>query len=161
MDDIVIRQATSADVEAIGQLWEKLVEYHRIVDSRLPVASENGDKLYARRILDRLDDTHTRILVAECDDQIIGFTLGVVVDLVPEMFQQEIGGFLADIFVEDAYRRQGVGRSLVDTLMTWFKSRGVTYMELYVATQNDSGRVFWQELGGRDIMTRVRLSLKD
>lgn len=159
VDDILIRRATEADADAIGMMWEKLVAYHRDLDERLPEAVEDGGMLYARRIAERIHDSHTGIFVAEADGELVGFTLGLVVDLVPEMFRPQMGGFLADIHVEDAYRRRGVGSKLVEALAGWFRSRGVGYMEWYAATANETGRAFWESLGGREVMTRMRVDL--
>lgn len=159
VDDVVIRTATEADAEDIGQLWEKLVSYHHALDNQLPTATGEGGSVYARRIANRIEDTHTRALVAAHDGQVIGFALGVIVDMMPEMFEQEIGGFLADIYVEDDYRRLGVGRRLVHEMGQWFRSRGIQHMEWYVAARNRDGRTFWESLGGRDIMVRMRMEL--
>jgi ribosomal protein S18 acetylase RimI-like enzyme len=160
VDDPVIRPAIAEDADAIGQLWAELVSYHRRLDGRLPLAAENGAERYARRVVDRLDDDYTRVLVAENEaGSIVGFAVGVVIDLVPEMFAPESGGFVADIFVAETYRRSGVGRQLVDALADWFRSRGLEHMEWYVAAQNQAGREFWASLGGRDVMVRMRIEL--
>ena len=157
---ITIRQAVEDDVQQIGKLWVQLVAYHRERDTRLPMAAEDGETLYAARIRDRLDDSHTRTYVAVTETgEVVGFTLGLILDLVPEMFMPEISGFLADIYVSPAYRGHGTGRKLVEALMAWFKSRGVTHLELYVATKNAEGRAFWAKMGGRDIMQRVRVEI--
>lgn len=154
----MIRLANVSDTEAIAQLWEKLVAYHRALDPDLPDATVNGGRLYAQRLSDRMNDSHTRIFVAEEDGQVVGYVLGVIVDLVPEMFQPEIGGFLADIYVDDTYRGHGIGRALVETLMTWFRERQVRYVEWYVASKNADAQAFWNNLGGRDMMIRMRIN---
>lgn len=155
----MIRRATEQDAEAIGRMWEKLALYHCELDPDLPRPAPQGGHLYAQRIIHRLNDTHTRTLVAEEDGQLVGYVLGVVVDFVPEMFEQNSGGFLADIFVEDAYRQRGVGRQLVDALTEWFRAHGVHYFEWYVAANNPVGRAFWQSVGGRDLMVRMRIDV--
>ncbi|NJL56279.1 GNAT family N-acetyltransferase [bacterium] len=86
-------------------------------------------------------------------------SVGLIVDLVPEMFEQEAAGFLADIYVAEAYRTQGVGRNLVAALADWFRSRGVRHLELYVASHNLAGRSFWEAVGGQEIMRQVRVEL--
>ena len=159
MDDVVIRPVTAEDAQAVGQLWVQLVQYHHELDERLPTASEQGAMLYARRIAERVDDTHMRAFVAEKDGEIIGFVLGMIVDLVPEMFQARTGGFLADIYVLDAHRGAGVGRGLADALADWFRSRGVSHMEWYVAHANRNGRAFWDKYGGDDVMIRMQQEL--
>lgn len=159
MDEVIIRPAQIQDAEAIAKLWEALVTYHHNLDSNLPISVEQGGQIYAHRIIDRLDDTHTQTYVAEIKGVVVGYVLGVIVDLVPEMFVQETGGFLADIFIDADNRRQGVGRKLVDALSDWFRSKGVAYLELYVAFENADGRAFWKSVGGRDIMSRIRVQL--
>lgn len=159
MDDLVIRPAVLGDADAIGQMWEKLVTYHRELDMALPRSAPNGARLYAQRIREKVGDSHTGIFVAEVKNKPVGFVLGLIVDLVPEMFAPEIAGFLADIYVETGFRRTGIGRALVQALSDWFQSRGVGYIELYVANSNVEGRAFWASLGGRDMMRRVRVPL--
>ncbi|MCU0496591.1 MAG: GNAT family N-acetyltransferase [Anaerolineae bacterium] len=154
----MIRLATASDTEAIAQLWEKLVAYHRALDPDLPDAATNGGRLYAQRLSDRMNDSHTRIFVAVEDGQVVGYVLGVIVDLVPEMFQPEIGGFLADIYVDAPYRGRGIGRDLVETLMAWFQERQVRYVEWFVASKNADAQAFWTSLGGRDMMIRMRIN---
>ncbi len=159
VDDIVIRPATKADTVQIGMMWVKLVAYHNALDERLPSATTNGAALYSQNIEFRLEDSHTRILVAEVGGQIAGYVMGVIVDLVPEMFEPRVGGFLSDIFVEAEHRQHGIGRLLVQDLIAWFRSRGVEYMEWHVSAHNDTGRAFWQSVGGRDMMMRMHLEL--
>ncbi len=159
VDDIVIRPAVQADAEAVGKLWERLVLYHHQLDAHLPTASSEGARIYAERIAERIHDTHTHTLVADDHGRIVGFVMGLIMDMVPEIFEQEIGGFLADIFVEEDYRRTGIGRRLVDALTDWFRSRGVQHIEWYVAAHNQDGRAFWESVGGRDIMIRMRMDL--
>ncbi len=156
MDDFLIRRASTEDTLQIGQLWEELVMFHHNIDPALPKAAKEGGKLYARSLADRVDDTHTGIFVAEANGKLVGFILGVVADMIPEMFEQKTGGFLADIFVAEEYRQQGVGRQLVEALIGWFRNRGVRHVEWYVAAENDIGRAFWQSIGGKDVMIRMR-----
>lgn len=159
VDDILIRPARVEDTDAVAALWQRLVDYHRQLDSDLPPATSDGPQRYARSLAERIGDTHTRTYVAEKDGRLVGYVLGVMVDFAPEMFQQEPSGFLADIFVDEAYRRAGVGRALVHRLAEWFRSNGVTYFEWHVAARNPEGVRFWKALGGREVMLRMRADL--
>jgi GNAT superfamily N-acetyltransferase len=141
-------------------MWQALVNYHVEIDQDLPPAAPNGARRYARRISERIQDPLTRVLIAEMDEEIVGFVLGVVVDLAPEMFEQEASGFLADIYVVEEYRRSGVGRALVTALMEWFESRGLRYFEWHVSARNAAGVAFWKAMGGREVMLRMRAELQ-
>lgn len=153
---VKIRLLCSGDVEAVAHLWGSLVEYHRTLDSSLPPAAPQGARRYARRLADRLEDPMSRVLVAEVEGKVVGYVLGVVVDLAPEMFAQEPSGFLADIFVEEAFRHQGVGKALVAGLTDWFHEKGLRYYEWHVAARNTESLAFWERLGGREVMLRMR-----
>ncbi len=157
--DTMIRPATYDDAEAIARLWEELVNYHCALDSALPRKSPNGKQIYAQRIVDRLDDIQTCTLVAEEDRQIVGYAVGVVIDLVPDMFIQETAGFIADIYVSPEYRKHGVGRALVETLIIWFRGEGIKHFEWSVAAKNHTGHEFWSAVGGRDVMIRMRAKI--
>lgn len=156
----MIRPAVASDSVAIGKLWEKLVAYHRAIDDDLPQATLQGASLYARSLRDRLEDSHTRVFVAEEDGRVVGYVLGVVVDLLPEMFEQEAGGFLADIYVEEGYRGRGIGRALVEALVGWFRDRGLEHFEWHVAASNESGLAFWERIGGRPLQIRMRANIE-
>lgn len=159
VDEVLIRPATVEDTDTIAQMWLRLVDYHRRLDADLPPATADGPRRYARSLGERIDDSHTCTYVAEGDGRLIGYVLGVVVDFPPEMFQQEPSGFLADIYVEEGYRRFGVGRALVNALAEWFKAKGLGYFEWHVAARNTAGIAFWKALGGRDVMLRMRTDL--
>jgi ribosomal-protein-alanine N-acetyltransferase len=125
----------------------------------MPVVVEGGRDLYQRRVRAQFSNPEVHTLVAELDGQLIGFALGALVDLRSEMFVREKSGHVADIFVEEAYRRQGVGRKLVDGLVDWFRLSGAHQTEWSVATQNTTARAFWKTIGGREVMVRMRLDL--
>lgn len=157
--EVVIRQARAADIEAVARLWQALVEHHRGLDDSLPELSPLGMLRYARRLEDQLDNPMARVLVAEASGEILGYVLGVVVDLAPEMFAQEPSGFLADIYVAERWRRSGIGRALVQALAEWFRERGLRYYEWHAAARNSAALAFWRSAGGREVMVRMRAEL--
>jgi GNAT superfamily N-acetyltransferase len=87
--------------------------------------------------------------------------MGVIVDMLPEVFAAERSGFLADIFVLPEYRGNGTGRALVDALKSWFRGRGIRHFEWYVATSNVDGIAFWRAVNGEEVMLRMRASVND
>src|SRR5687768_16352838 len=108
---MMIRTANAHDVDAIGELWLQLVAYHRQIDpENMPDSAPDGARRYAVRIGDALDDTHTRVFVAEDEGRVVGYVMGDIVYMVPETFSASRSGFLADIYVLPEYRGQGVGR---------------------------------------------------
>ena len=155
----MIRLMKPTDAPAIVELWSALVAYHRELTTDLPAAAVNGAARYAKRLIQRLDDPFTHILVAEDEDRVIGFALGTIVDLLPDIFNVEPGGYLADIFIAPAYRHQGLGRELIEQMINWFREQQVHYIELSVAVQNEQAIAFWKAVGGREVMLRMRIDV--
>ena len=153
---MIIRPIREDEALVVGALWLELVEYHLQLDTAMPMPAEDGAQRYAHRVRNRIDDPYTQTFVAELDGEIVGYVMGVVVDMLPEMFVTENGGFLADIYVRDSHRGKGVGRALVAALKDWFRGRGIEHFEWYVASANTEGIAFWRAVNGRDVMLRMR-----
>ncbi|MGB1286803.1 MAG: GNAT family N-acetyltransferase [Aggregatilineales bacterium] len=157
---MIIRPAKDGDAQVIGQLWELLIAYHRELDpASIPPPAADGAARYAGRVLRTLSDDSEIVFVAEIDEQIGGYVMGMIVDMLPETFEYQRGGLLADIYVDDAYRSRGVGEALVRALKNWLYGRGVMSMEWHVASQNAPGIAFWQKMGGREVMIRMQTTL--
>ena len=156
MAEVIIRPVNKEDTDALGEMWLDLVAYHRNLTDDLPAAARGAEHRYVRRIMERLDDPYMCALVAEVDGKVVGFILGMVIDLMPDIFDQRPSGFLADIYVEPHVRRQGVGRSLVNALVAWFWQCGIHAFDWHVSSNNPEGIAFWRSIGGRDVMIRMR-----
>jgi ribosomal protein S18 acetylase RimI-like enzyme len=155
----MIRLATTGDAQRIGELWLEMVQYHKQFDAIMFQASGNGAEFYERSILSRLSDPQTRILIAEVEGEVVGYVLGMLVNITPEMFVPIRSGFLADISVTEAFRQQGIGRDLVERLVLWFQSQDVAYFEWHVAEKNKVAVKFWKSIGGETTMLRMRTNI--
>ena len=159
---MIIRPVREDDVEAVAALWRELVDFHQALDNRLPTPAEDGEYRYMQRIRYSMDDSYVQTYIAEDDGDIIGYVLGTIIDLLPEMFEAEKAGMVADIYVQHSHRSQGVGRALMKQMRAWFKLRGVSHYEWYVAATNSAGIRFWQEtIGGESVMIRMRAPVDD
>lgn len=68
--------------------------------------------------------------------------------------------WLDDLYVYDAYRSKGVGRSLVKHLSMLAHKQGCGRIDWIVATQNDKGKKFYSQLGA-SIFDSVQLARLD
>lgn len=156
----MIRLATQEDTKRIGELWLEMVNYHQQFDDTMFQASEQGAKVYQDSVESRLNDSETRVLVAEKNGEVVGYVLGMLVSINAAMFVREQSGFLADIYVAEAYRRQGIGRALVERLVLWFHSQNITYYEWHVSSKNQDAVHFWESVGGETTMLRMRAKIQ-
>ena len=157
----MIRLADAADAERIGDLWAEMVAFHAALDPQTFRPAEGGAERYARDILDRLGDVDARVLVAEIDGAVVGYVNGVIADITTELFMPLRCGLLADIYLQAAYRRRGLGKQLVERLMLWFRSRGVDHFEWHVSAGNHEALAFWQAIGGETTMLRMRATIPE
>ena len=158
-DEVRIRRVRQRDEGAIARLWAALSAYHVALDARMPVPTAGAAERYAARLVERRNDPHTRAFVAEVDREVVGYILGAVVDLHPDLFEHVESGYIADIFVDPAYRQRGIARQLLGAMTGWFTEQGVQHVEWQVAAANPEGVAFWEAVGGRPVMIRMRLPL--
>lgn len=156
----MIRLARADDAERIGELWLEMIEYHRRFDEKMFRVSDKGGARYSENIQNRLSDKRTRALVAEARGEIVGYALGMILDVTTELFMPMQSGFVADIYVVEAHRRQNYGRQLVERLVLWFESQDVQYFEWHVTAQNHIARKFWEAIGGQITMLRMRAEIQ-
>ena len=156
----MIRLARQEDAESIGKLWSEMVAFHAQFDPVTFRAAENGAALYARSIHERLSDAQARILVAEQDGEIVGYVSGMIADITTEMFVPLRCGLLADIYVSEAFRDQGLGRALVERLVLWFRSQDVAHFEWHVSAKNTAALEFWKSFGGETTILRMRAAIQ-
>lgn len=156
----MIRLATQQDTKRISELWLEMVTYHQQFDPQMFRASEKGADYYRQNIMSRLSDSQTRILVVEENREVVGYVLGMIVNITPEMFAPIQSGFLADIFIEEDFRRQGLGRELVERLVLWFQAHNVDYFEWHVSKRNVEAVKFWESIGGETTMLRMRARIQ-
>ena len=84
--------------------------------------------------------------LAERDDEAVGYAL------VHPAFSIERGGrglHLADLYVEDDLRGQGVGRALMARVARHGKDLGALWLAWDVWTKNDSAKAFYERLGAK------------
>ena len=91
------------------------------------------------------------ILVAESGGELVGQIIGLLRD--PYLcFEPERFGYVTDVVVHPAARRNGIGRALFNALQAWFRERGARHIELQVAHNNRVSQAFWRAVGCTDYM---------
>lgn len=65
--------------------------------------------------------------------------------------------YLMSLYVEPSYRRQGIARRLVERMVEWSRSQGITEVKLHAS---DQGRALYESMGFRST-NEMRLLLLD
>jgi ribosomal protein S18 acetylase RimI-like enzyme len=88
-------------------------------------------------------------LVAEREPgALAGFLIGTIEQEIP-IYRLREYGFIHDLWVEEEYRHEGIGRQMVMLAVERFKSAGVSQIRLDTAAANDAGRKLFTSCGFR------------
>ena len=133
----------------VAGLWRDLLAYHRDLgeqDVRPSKASSEGREFIKEHIgpKDRL------CLVAESDREVVGFLVATLRKRSPA-FGGRRYGHIYDVYVRGSHRREGVGTTLVEEALRWFRKHEVRRVQLQVRARNSAGIGFWRRLGFDDL----------
>jgi GNAT superfamily N-acetyltransferase len=127
---IKIRAATRSDLEDLARL-------NTLFNDSVETAEQLEDR-WANPLCPEIP------IVAEIGDRIVGFA-GLRV--VPYLFCEGAHAELTELFVEQGYRRGGVGSALVAYAESLAKERGAGELILQTGRDNPAGRVFYTAMG--------------
>lgn len=136
---MTLRAATAADVPVILALIRGLAEYERMADQA--VATEDG----LRQALFG-DRPFAEVVLADEGARTVGFALFFHNF---STFRGRPGIYLEDLFVLPAWRGRGIGRALLDHLVTLAAARGCGRVEWSVLDWNESAIGFYRRLGAQ------------
>src|SRR5207249_4217659 len=149
-----IREATIADLDVIMHHRRQMfIEMGYANDERMNTSQQNSREFFATALTDR---TYRAWLVEDNTGKIIAGG-GIVITVRPS-HPKHPGLRRADVlnmYTEPAFRRQGVARQLMLTMIEWCKKKGFSWVALHAS--ND-GRPLYESLGFKRTM-EMRLEL--
>ncbi|HMI47076.1 MAG TPA: GNAT family N-acetyltransferase, partial [Gemmatimonadaceae bacterium] len=158
---VKIRPATPADMPTIGRLGAILVRTHYDFDpKRFLPATSGTEESYGGFLGSQLDEPNIIILVAERDEQVIGYTYAGV-EGSDYMALRGPAGAIYDIIVDPAHRGQGIGRMLLDATIDALKARGAPRVVLSTAERNAAAQRLFDRAGFRRTMIEMTRELNN
>ncbi len=156
-----IRQATPADMAAIGKLGALLVRAHHDFDpKRFIAATPQTARGYGSFLGTQLDNPDVIVLVAERGGEVIGYTYSGV-EGTDYMELRGPAGVVYDIVVDPAHRGRGVGRMLMEATLQALKARGSPQVVLSTAERNEPAQRLFERVGFRRTMIEMTRELDD
>jgi ribosomal protein S18 acetylase RimI-like enzyme len=153
-DDLILRPAQPDDLPSLGLLAGNLARLHHVFDERrffLPDRVEEGYAWWFGREIERDDVV---LLVAARGARIVGYAYG---RLEERDFNQLLDacGALHDIWVDEAERRHGVARRLVEATIAALTTKGAPRVVLHTAAANTAAQALFASLGFRRTMIEM------
>jgi GNAT superfamily N-acetyltransferase len=154
---VTIRRATKDDAKRVAELAVKLARQHENYDARrfARLYDETDAQWYYGS---RNETTDEVVLVAEIDNQIVGFAyLQYEAKDYPNLLEN--AAWLHDIYLEQSARTAGIGKLLIEKSVEAAKNLGADKLMLAVAAENTAAREFFNHLGLRETMIEMMLDL--
>jgi diamine N-acetyltransferase len=153
------RVATLADYQSICDLFNQVDQLHRDNLPRIfrPFTGPVREIEYIESLL---TDDQTLLLPAEIEGEIAAVVLAQVFQTrdLPVLVQRRF--VVVDTLVIDAlYRRQGVGRRLMQEVEGWGIKKGASTIELNVYEFNREAIEFYQSSGYQTLLRRMAKEL--
>lgn len=125
-------------IEAIKELWEKNRLYHEntseyFKESYRSISFDDRIKAFSG-----FDNDSIKITVAKSDGKYIGYCISTIVN---------DKGELESLHVDEANRRNGIGRKLVMRHLEWMKEKNCKVIGVTVSQENEPTIMFYRKLG--------------
>jgi ribosomal protein S18 acetylase RimI-like enzyme len=156
----LVRPATSSDVPTLGRLGALLVQEHNSFDSRrfLDVTASTSQH-YGAFLGEQLAEPDVVLLVAEQDEQVIGYAYGAI-EGYDYMALRGPAAVIHDLIVDPRYRGRGVGRALLSAIIAALTARKAPRVILSTADRNASAQRFFERAGFRRTMIELTRELE-
>jgi GNAT superfamily N-acetyltransferase len=135
--NILIRSASEKDVTSIFSLIKELADFEKLSDQ----IQTNEDELHKTLFG---DDSFVEILVAEYEGKIVGQALFFKNF---STFLGKPGIYLEDLYVKPEMRGKGIGKALLDRIISIAKERNYGRVEWSVLDWNESAIDFYKKIG--------------
>ena len=92
----------------------------------------------------RVKDEDSIIFVAVVEDEIVGYIYGYVQN--DNKIKIELEAYIDSLFVDEEYRKQGIGNNLINKFIEEAKYRGVKYIYVENKVDNEIARFLYEKL---------------
>jgi GNAT superfamily N-acetyltransferase len=130
MSQHTIRRATTSDAAELARLTTQL---------GYP-ASESAIRARLMRMINSPDDC--LLVAADSTGKLAGWIHGFLSQLLESDYRVEIGGLLVD----EAHRRNGIGRRLVKAIEDWAVERGAAEVSVRCREERSESHKFYESL---------------
>jgi ribosomal protein S18 acetylase RimI-like enzyme len=129
-----VREAGAADAEAIGRL---LHDFNTEFEEPTP-----GPRFLAERVRELMGGGDTTVLLGGQGPDGLA-----VLRFRPAIFSDALECYLAELYVAQERRGQGIGRALMEAAIDHARRRGADYMDLGTSEDDVAARRLYESLG--------------
>ena len=144
--EINIRTWRASDSEKILASWLEFCRNGARSDMRL---KPNSMQVMRQWLHSRLREPVSIGFVAEMDGTCVGFLIGRIDEWesTPPVLEPRKMGIIDAVYVEEQFRRQGIGARLVDHAMQVMREQNAVAVETIYEAWSDASGALWREAG--------------
>ncbi|CDQ21545.1 ribosomal-protein-alanine N-acetyltransferase [Halobacillus karajensis] len=98
-----------------------------------------------------------KLLVADMNGRMIGYVLGTIAPLGEE----GVRGYLNEVFVDEFYRREGIGSDLCRKILEWIRDQEATSIQVSLHSSHHRGSEFLEKVGFSPVRTLFEYKFED
>ncbi len=147
----LLRPAKVSDTNALKNFQQKLVIHERPFDSEIP--GKGNVEYYDIKKLIKSDNAN--FLVVEIGNKIVGCGFGQI-RKSDDWAVNEKYGYIGLVFVDKKYRRQNIGKLIIDALIKWFIERNISDIRLKVYEKNFIAVSAYRKYGFKNFILEMR-----
>jgi len=136
----------------------KICDLHRTWDAAKYAFKPHPEEMYRRWLTARSMDPRCVFLVAIREEKPVAFLIGTIETEIP-IYELKEYGFIHDLWVEEAYRHEGIGKQMTMVAIERFAELGVRQVRLDTAAANEPARKLFGSCGFRPSTTEMLLEL--
>lgn len=148
---LTIRQATSVDLPTLLEFEQGVVAAERPFNAKIKDGTVHYYDLAAL-----LANDLSMVLIAEVDGVAIGCGHGTIKES-DDFLVHERDAYLGLMYVDPAYRGQGVAQQIIQNLLEWCRGHGVHDFYLDVYADNDAAVRAYEKFGFRSSLIEMRM----
>ena len=144
--EINIREWKASDSEEIVSSW---LDYCRNAARSDMHLRPDSERVMRQWLLSRLREPSSIGFVAENEGSYAGFLIGRIAEWesTPPVIEPRRLGIIDAVYVDERFRRTGVGRKLVERALQVMRASNAVAVETTYDAWNDASSALWREAG--------------
>ncbi|MCK4589914.1 MAG: GNAT family N-acetyltransferase [Nanoarchaeota archaeon] len=160
---IIIRKAKDNEIPIIDKLGDELVSHHSknlyTKDDRFyNQKKKNSSSIWKKHALSIIKNKKNLALIAYYGEKPIGYCLSLIKRNIP-IYKIEKYVYISDIYVDEKYRKQGIGKKFMEEVKKFYKKQKIKFLELQLNHNNDRALKFYQKYGFKEYHKTLRMRI--
>ncbi len=142
MHAVLYRTTGFSEIDLIQPLWEQLNEHHHARARQFRTHYEEMTFDNRRAYFEKIHRAGT-LRIDLATDPATGMNIGYCISSI----SPENAGEVESLFVDPAYRSEGIGSALMTRCLAWMDSTGTARKRVSVGNGNEDAWVFYRKFG--------------